>query len=149
MGNTSEQTLIVDSDAIIALFNPSDSNHSKAQDLFERFYEQKTRLIYPSTTLVEAIDTIQRRLKKYEISRQIAQLISSAEFATEGIEPVDGAYLKEAVKYFQNETSHRKTLADAIVVAVAKKLKANGIFGFDEWYQKFGYQLADINLSSN
>lgn len=134
--------LIVDSDAIIALFNPEDSNYSKAQTLFESFYEQKTRLVYPATTLVETVDTIQRRLKKYAISVQIAQLIASSEIATESVEPIDGVYLKEAVKYFQQETSNRKTLADSVVVAVAKKLKADGIFSFDDWYQKLGYKLA-------
>ena len=49
-------TLVVDADAIIALFNPEDSNHSKARALFESFYEKKTRLIYPATALVETRD---------------------------------------------------------------------------------------------
>lgn len=142
MDDAGGQTLVVDSDAIIALFNPEDSNYSKAQAFFEAFYEQKARLIYPATTLVETVDTIQRRLKKYEVSSKIAELISSAELATESVEPIDGAYLKEAVRYFQAETDHRKTLADAVVVAVAKKLNADGIFSFDKWYQKLGYKLA-------
>lgn len=142
MDNEGIRTLIVDSDALIALFNKDDSNFSKAKILFESFYEQKTRLIYPSTTLVETIDTIQRRLKKYEIAEQIAQLIAGAEFAIESIEPIDGAYLKEAVKYFKSEKDNRKTLADAVVVAVAKKNNADGIFSFDEWYQKLGFKLA-------
>lgn len=142
MVNAGGQTLVVDADAIIALFNPEDSNHSKAQALFEAFYEQKTRLIYPSTALVEAVDTIQRRLKKYAVSAQIAELISSAAFVTESVEPIDGACLKEAAKYFQSEKSNRKTLADAVVVAVAKKMNADGIFSFDERYQKQGHKLA-------
>lgn len=142
MEDAGGKILIVDSDAIIALFNPEDSNYSKAQILFESFYEQKTRLVYPATTLVETIDTIQRKLKKYQVSVQIAQLISTSEFATESVEPIDGVCIKEAVKYFQEETNNRKTLADAVVVAVAKKLKADGIFSFDDWYQKLGYKLA-------
>lgn len=142
MDNAGVQTLIVDSDALIALFNKDDSNFSKAKILFESFYEQKTRLIYPSTTLVETIDTIQRRLKKYEVAKHLAQLISSAEFAIESVEPIDGSYLKEAVKYFKLESDNRKTLADAVVVAVAKKNNADGIFSFDEWYKKLGYKLA-------
>lgn len=142
MDNTDVQTLIVDSDALIALFNKDDSNFSEARILFESFYKQKTRLIYPSTTLVETIDTIQRRLKKYEVAQQLAQFISSAEFVVESVESIDGAYLKEAVAYFKSETGNRKTLADAVVVAVAKKNNADGIFSFDEWYKKLGYKLA-------
>lgn len=142
MDGAGRQTVVVDADAVIALFNPEDSNHSKAEALFESFYEQGARLIYPATALVETVDTIQRRLKKYDVSTQIAQLIADAEFAAEAVEPIDGAYLKEAIKYFQDETGNRKTLADAVVVAVAKKTNADGIFSFDEWYQKIGYKLA-------
>lgn len=142
MDNAGVQTLIVDSDALIALFNKDDSNFSKAKILFESFYEQKTRLIYPSTTLVETIDTIQRRLKKYEVAHKIAQLISSADFAAESVESIDGIYLKEAAKYFEAEGNNRKTMADAVVVAVAKKTNADGIFSFDEWHKRLGYKLA-------
>lgn len=139
MDHADGRTVVVDSDALIALFNPEDSSYSKAQVLFESFYEQKTRLIYPATALVETVDTIQRRLKKYEVSAQIAELISSAELT---VEPVDGTYLKEAVKYFQEERNSRKTLADAVVAAVAKKINADGVFSFDEWYKKLGVKLA-------
>lgn len=142
MDDAEVKTLIVDTDALIALFNKDDSNFSKAKVLFESFYEQKTRLIYPSTALVETIDTIQRRLKKYEVAKQLAQLILSSDLTVESVEPINGNYLKAAVKYFEAEGSNRKTLADAVVVAVAKKLNADGIFSFDEWYQKLGYKLA-------
>lgn len=92
--------------------------------------------------MVETIDTIQRRLKKYKIAKQIAQLISNAEFAKESVESIDGVYLKEAVKYFEIEKENRKTLADAIVVAVAKRNSVDGILSFDKWYKKLGYRLA-------
>ena len=143
MHNIGAQTLVVDSDALIALFNTDDSNFSKAEALFNKLYEQKVRLIYPSTALVETVDTIQRRLKKYEVAKQVVQLISSAEFAVESVESIDGGYLKEAVKYFKLESVNRKTLADAIIVAVANKNNADGIFSFDEWYKKLGYKIAD------
>lgn len=136
------KTLVVDSDALIALFNNADSNFSKAEALFESFYEQKTRLVYPSTTLVETVDTIQRKLKKYVVAQQIAQLISSAELTIESVEPIDGNYLKEAARYFEAEKTNRKTLADAVVAAVAKKLNADGILSFDSWYHKLGFKLA-------
>ncbi len=136
------KTLVVDSDALIALFNREDANFSKAEVLFENFYEQKIKLVYPATVLVETVDTIQRRLKKYKSAEKIGQLILSAEFAVQSIESIDGNYLKEAVKYFESESNNRKTLADAVVAAVAKKISADGIFSFDEWYKKLGYKLA-------
>lgn len=140
--NKTLQTLVVDSDALIALFNREDSNFKTAKALFERFYEQKVRLIYPATVLVETVDTIQRRLKKYEIAKQLVCLILSAEFAKESVESINGIYLEEGAKYFQEEKDNRKTLADAIVIAVANKNNVDGIFSFDEGYKKVGYQLA-------
>ena len=99
-------------------------------------------MIYPATALVETVDAIQRRWKKYDVSAPIAELIASSELTAESIEAIDGAYLKEAVKYFQQESNNRKTLADAVVAAVANKVKADGIFSFDEWYIQLGFKLA-------
>lgn len=134
-------TIIVDSDALIALFNKDDAHAEKAERLFEALHEQRARLIYPATTLVETIDTLQRRLKKHENAAQIAMLIAEAKFATESIETIDGHCLKEAVIFFKFSKSNSSTLADGVVAAVAKKYKADAIFSFDGWYKKQGFTL--------
>lgn len=143
--NNLTSVVVVDSDVLIALFNKNDTNFSKVEKLFKFFYEQKVRIIYPSTTLVETVDTLQRRLKKHHEAAQVVKLITEAKFARESIEAVDGDYLKEAAKIFQSGISNRTTLADAVVAAVARKNKADAIFSFDDWYSKLGFTLA-VNL---
>lgn len=133
--------IIVDSDALIALFNKDDAHADKAQTLFETLYLKKARLIYPATMLVETIDTLQRKLKKNEEASQIAHLIAGAEFAQESIEPINGVLLKEAVEVFRQSKTQSNTLADAIVATVARKYSADAIFSFDLWYKKQGFSL--------
>lgn len=139
--NTSEvSTVVVDTDSLIALFNKDDSNSQKAEILFQMLYQKKARLIYPATTLVETVDTLQRKLKKHKEAEEIARLIRSAQFAQESIENITGNMLKDAVFYFEKRQSKDNTLADAVVAAVAKKYNAS-VFSFDDWYRKLGFKL--------
>lgn len=138
---TSEvSTVIVDADSLIALFNKDDTNSKKAEILFQTLYQKKARLIYPATTLVETVDTLQRRLKKHKEAEEIARLVGSSQFVKESIETISGSILKDAVFYFEKRQSKNNTLADAIVAAIAQKYNAV-IFSFDEWYRKLGFKL--------
>lgn len=147
MNNETIKIVIVDSDALIALFNKDDANAQKAEKLFERLCEEKARLIYPATTFVETIDTMQRKLKKHEEAAHIARLIATAQFAIESIEPINGQCLKEAVKFFESGKGNRTTLADAVVAAVAQKNGTKIIASFDEWYEDQGLTLATKNIA--
>lgn len=139
--NVSEvSTVVVDTDSLIALFNKDDSNNQKAEILFQTLYQKKALLIYPATTLVETVDTLQRRLKKHKEAEEIARLIGSAQFAQESIENISGSTLKDAVFYFEKRQSKGNTLADAVVAAVAQKYNAS-VFSFDDWYRKLGFKL--------
>ena len=40
-------------------------------------------------------------------------------------------------------TAKKNTLFDAVVAAIAKRLNADAIFSFDEWYRKIGLTLTD------
>jgi predicted nucleic acid-binding protein len=142
MNNETIQVVIVDSDALIALFNKDDANAQKAEKLFQMLYEEKARLIYPATTLVETIDTMQRKLKKHAEAAQIIKLIATAQFAIESIEPINGQCIKEAAHFFEAGKTKRTTLADAVVAAVAKRNNTKLIASFDEWYEDQGFILA-------
>lgn len=140
MNTAAITTVVVDTDSLIALFNKDDANNQKAEILFQTLYQKKVRLIYPATTLVETVDTLQRRLKKYKEAEEIARLIGHAQFAEESIETISGSILKDAVFYFEKRQSKGNTLADAVVAAVAKKYNAT-VFSFDDWYRKLGFKL--------
>jgi predicted nucleic acid-binding protein len=147
MSNHKLTTVIVDTDALFALFNKDDANAQKAENLIQILYEQKVRLLYPATMLVETIDTLQRKLKRHEEAAQVTTLISSSQFAIESIEPISGDILRVAATYFEKNQSKQITLADCVVAAVAKKYNAI-IFSFDNWYKKMGFRLVPDIYSS-
>jgi predicted nucleic acid-binding protein len=133
--------VVVDSDALIALFNKDDPHAETVEKLLEVLHEQKARLIYPVTTLVETVDTMQRKIKNHAAAVQVVQLITESYFASKSIEPITTQELKEAARLYKKGFTNRTTLADAVVAAVAKKYNADAIFSFDEWYQKQGFKL--------
>ncbi len=141
MSSTKLQTVVVDSDGLIALFHKDDAHFLKAQALFVTLYEQNAALLYPSTTIVETIDTLQRKFKNHETAGDIARLITSAEFADEAIVSVDSAILKQATTLFASIKNTHHTLADAIVATIAKKYQTDLIFSFDNGYRKLGFKL--------
>jgi predicted nucleic acid-binding protein len=137
--------VVVDSDALIALFHKTDVNAEKAVKLFETMYEQKAQLIYPLTTLVETVDTLQRKMKNDKAAAKIVELIREAYFSKESIEQVSYEQFLRAAELFKQGYSHRTTLADAVVASVAKTHNADAIFSFDGWYKKQGFTLvADL-----
>ena len=56
---------------------------------------------------------------------------------------VDTEILKKAAAIFDPAGSKKNTLIDCSVVAVAKKIKADGVFAYDEFYIKQGLKPAE------
>jgi len=133
------QTIIVDSDALIALLNIEDSLASKALKTLEALHIQGARLLYPATTLVETTTTLQRKLSNPSLTTEIVRMIRENQFP---VVPVDQEILELAEVLFKPTGSKQNTLFDAIVAVIAKKLHADAVFGFDKWYEKVGLTLA-------
>jgi predicted nucleic acid-binding protein len=135
----SSDTIIIDADALIAVFDPADKHFQSAFSILKHIHTLGASLLYPSTTIVEAVTTFQRKLNNQTAVRHILARIKEKEFI---IEPVDQPTIDEAATLFRPEGSKQNTLFDAIVAAVAKKNNAIAIFSFDQWYKKVGFRLA-------
>jgi predicted nucleic acid-binding protein len=96
-------------------------------------------LLYPATTIVEAVTTLQRKLNKPAIVKQISENIGEASFL---VEPVTQEVIETAATLFRPDGSKHNTLFGAVVAAVAKKTNARAIFSFDTWYKAQGLSLA-------
>lgn len=131
--------IIVDSDGLIGVSNEKDAHYLNAKDTLQKLNEEKARLIYPSTVIVEATTILQIRLNKLDIANKILELVrSNALF----IEPVDQTTLINASLLLENKRSKHATLFDAIVAAIAQKYNADAIFSFDKFYKSKGFKLA-------
>lgn len=132
--------VVVDSDAIFALYNPNDPLNAKSTHTFQQLIAQSFQLIYPVSVLFEVISLFQRVLPTPKITEKLIKMIQNDELL---IYIIDADILKESAGIFDPAGSKKNTLVDCSVVAVAKKLKANGVFAYDEFYAKKGLKLAD------
>jgi len=129
--------IIADADAIIAVSNKEDANHEKAKYLLESLLTRAT-ILFPVTTICEAATVLRGRLNKPDEAATIIKRFQSGDIPVQG---VDSDTLTEAVALFNPTGSKKNTLFDAVVAALAKRLNADAIFSFDQWYQKIGLTL--------
>ena len=59
------------------------------------------------------------------------------------IHVVDEDTLKESAALFDPAGSKKNSLIDCSVAIIAKKIKADGVFAYDEFYTKQGLKLAE------
>lgn len=130
--------VIIDSDAIIALFNDKDSNSKRAMDILQELNKNGITIIYPATTIVEVITTLQRKIHKPKIVKAIVELIKNGNLP---IESVNGDVILKSFEIFNPDGSKKDTLFDAVVATIAKKYTADAIFSFDKGYKKLGFKL--------
>ncbi len=130
---------IGDADGLIAYINPHDANNTKANTVLSFLEEQQATLYFPTTTIAEAITTLQR---KYASPPLAQKLIDQCRAGTLQFITVDETVISLAVTLFNPRGSKQDTFFDAIVAAAAKLHHADAIFSFDAWYTKIGLTLA-------
>jgi predicted nucleic acid-binding protein len=131
--------VIGDADGLIALLQEDDSNHQKALQIARQCVEQRAEVIFPLTAIVEAVTTLQRRLRNPALAEKLRQQTIAGQLV---IDEVDRETLKQASTLFNPFGSKQNTLFDAVVAVVARKYGATVIFSFDGWYKHIGLTLA-------
>lgn len=136
----SSSIIIGDADALIALVLENDPHHKNAKKIAELLVQKQSILIFPVTVFPEAITSLKRAANQPEKAHMLNKKYLAGDFQTEY---VDEEIMKMAAKIFDTKAvSKQNTLFDAIVAATAKKLEADAIFSFDDWYGKLGFKLA-------
>jgi predicted nucleic acid-binding protein len=59
------------------------------------------------------------------------------------VQVIDDELLREAATIFRPKGSKKNTLIDCSVVVVARRIKAGGVFSYDDFYRKQGLKLAE------
>lgn len=134
------KTVVVDSDAIFALYNPNDPLNAIATRTFRQLLTQRFQLIYPASVIFEIVSLFQRVLPSSTLTKKLIDMIKDDAML---IYAIDAEILKESAVLFNPAGSKKNTLIDCSVVAVAKKIKADGIFAYDNFYPKQGLKLAE------
>ena len=131
--------VVVDSDAIFAIYNPNDPLNTQAIQTFGHLITREFQLIYPTSVLFEIISLFQRVLPTPAVTVRLIEMIRNDQFL---IHVIDSKLLKNAALIFKPDGSKKNTLVDCSVAAVAKEIKADGVFSYDEFYLKQGLKLA-------
>jgi len=132
--------VVVDSDAIFAIYNPDDPLNTRATKTFQQLIENEFQLVYPTSVLFESISLFQRVSPKPAVTALLIDMIKNEELL---IHVINIELLKESTDIFKPAGSKKNTLIDCSVVAVAKKIKAAGVFSYDSFYKKQGLKLAE------
>ncbi len=132
--------VVVDSDAIFAIYNPNDPLNTKATNTFRELVNLGYQLIYPTSVIFEVISLFQRVLPTPTVTTKLIDMIKNDQIL---IHIVDGDILKEAAALFNPAGSKKNTLIDCSVVIVAKKIYADAVFSYDGFYTKRGLKLAE------
>lgn len=131
--------VVVDSDAIFALYNPNDPLNTQATTTFQQLITQGFVLIYPTSVVFEVISLFQRVLPNPKVTQQIVDMIKEDLLITY---TVDTNILKASIAIFNPRGSKKNTLIDCSVAAITRKMKAAGVFSYDSFYTKQGLKLA-------
>lgn len=131
--------VVVDSDSIFAIYNPNDPLNRSATRTLQKLIEQNYQLVYPTSVVFEVISLFQRVLPTLTVTAKLIDLIKDNQMS---IYTIDEDTLRETISLFDPKGSKKNTLIDCSVAVVAKKIKAEGVFSYDEFYIKKGLKLA-------
>lgn len=129
------KTIIVDADAIFALFFSTDSSHKNALVLLDKYLENN--FILANTTFSEVITALGRKTDR-KTSLEVVDYIHDQNFV---LEPVTNDILLIAENYYRKQTSKKNTFFDCLNMALAKTYQADYIFTFDRGYEQNGFKL--------
>jgi len=138
------QLAIGDTDGLIALIYEKDVHHKSAFAIVKKCYAEGIMIVYPATTIAEAITTLTRKFKQDHIARVILDQIGDN--GPLKIIETSAETIKSAQKLFNLKSSRKNTFFDAIVAATAFQEGTDLIFSFDGYYKKIGLTLTQSLL---
>lgn len=126
-------TTIVDTDALLALINPTDELHERAVQMAEAVYTNNCTVLLLPTTLSEFA-----AVSAYQVGVQQTQVVleSLMKNAQHILLEIDTSLSRIAMSIFLAQKSKKESLFDCFVMAAATRYHVDAIFSFDEGYKK-------------
>lgn len=140
-GTNYNNLVIVDSDGLIGLANPSDPNHSKCVEISDYLTMNSLGTVVPYLIVLEAATALARRTK---INRpDLAAEILATNARVEDRPVLDEDVASLVSDSFSKNTSRKNTPFDHYLCVLAKKNNIKYVFSFDSFYKKQGLVLAE------
>ena len=139
MAKASDSFLIADTSGLISLSVTTDSNHKPAVTATERLWFTHSTILVPYEVFVETVNVLGKRVghgKAASVASYLSQtrlflvIDSSSETRQAALDRF--ATLPQSVSF-----------TDAMVMALADEYRTRDIFGFDQAFEKSGYQIIE------
>jgi predicted nucleic acid-binding protein len=138
------QTILVDTDAFVALAREDDSNHTRALDTIHRLKEEKAQLFTSNYVFSEAVTVISQRVG-HEDALNFIQLMRSP-LSPFTIQRVNEEVEELAIEVFERQTSKNTSFVDCTNMALMDYFRVDRVFSFDVAYRKNGYHLVNDDV---
>jgi len=130
---------IIDTDALVGLFNAGDIHNREASRIFEELVRLEINTLVLPTTIGEFAAVFAKDFGVKESQGVIHRVLHSDITIIE----VDEDLTVQAIAMYQKQRSRKESLFDCFNMATAKRLGIRYIFSFDKGYkkQKNGFSL--------
>lgn len=134
--------VIIDSDALFALYVASDSHHSEAEGVFRKLYKAENEIVASNLVLQETATIISYRLG------QETAISFLSNFERSGIKQlfVGEKLTIKSWNLFRRQTKKGTSFIDCTNIVVYSETKAELIMSFDKFYKREGLTLANNEL---
>jgi predicted nucleic acid-binding protein len=123
---------IVDTDALIGLFDITDAHNKEAQRILEELTRRGINTFILPTTIAEFAAASTGNVGMTKAQEATKKILYSGMTIIEADEDLT----VQAVAIYLKQGSRKETLFDCFVMAAAKKLGITHIFSFDKGYKK-------------
>jgi len=121
--------LLVDSDFLVALYKPADSNHLKAVEVFKKI-EHELVLVALNLVFQESTTVVSKQMGMID-ARKFFNSINK--LITEKLS-LDQELEIQSWRLFFKQTKKGSSFIDCANLAVVERYKLDGILSFDEFY---------------
>ena len=133
--------IVVDSSALVALINKTDSTHKKAIELLQNISKEKHTGLLHNDVYIETLNAIGKKLDK-SLAVVVAKKISKFKWLN-FIESTSEIRENGLQKFRKKPKS--VSFTDCVVMATADEYKTDLIFGFDKHFKTAGYRRIGID----
>lgn len=127
----------LDTGALIALYEPRDTNHGSAKRRLDQLRTDREVLVSGWHTIVEFIDGLAHHYTQARAAQELDRLRSSPRLRIEDTEP----YRQAAIEILDSRTDWGIDLSDALSFATMEALELQAAFAYDEDFEMAGFEV--------
>jgi len=134
--------VVVDTSALVALGNKRDNKHRLAAGFLEEVAVEDALLVVSDYVLDETYTLLMSRGLSLNIIERLHGLIeSSVEHGVMRLSVINKKLFDSSWLWFRKFFEHQVSFTDCVVYEIARDIRADCIFAFDDHFSKMGFTI--------